>query len=91
VGDIDEEGAAGAAWEAAREILEKDDLEAEDFDTSALVVLTEADRLLASLSDEESRERRAQVLRSRTGSSPTTTPLSSSTPRCATPGSARAS
>jgi hypothetical protein len=62
VDDIDEEGAAEAAWEAACEILDKDDLEAEDFDASALDVLTEADRLLASLSDEESRERRAQVL-----------------------------
>lgn len=60
--DADAQAAAEEAWEAACEILDKDDLGAEDFNASALVVLKEADQLLASRSDDESRERRAQVL-----------------------------
>jgi hypothetical protein len=62
VDDADGQAAAEEAWEAALEILDKDDLEAEDFNPSALAVLKEVDRLLAPFSDDESRERRAQVL-----------------------------
>lgn len=60
--DADAQAAAEEAWEAACEILAKDELEAEDLDASALAVFQEADRLLAPLNDEDSRERRAQIL-----------------------------